>query len=653
MIVVVHIKKFPELITDKYSFISYNASNTLDQLNRIPTLDDHVIIIDEVHNLISMMVTKSKKGPAIYKKLMEAKNATIVALSGTPVINFPFEIAKLANILRGYMEVSIFYVKDVKESYGKIWDLDKISSKLNEIEGISFIGVEQRYLHIYINVTSDKEQHSTIIREILDVADSNGVQLQFIENKKYSLFPDNEDEFRKYFIEETPNGEFLKNHDLLKRRMLGLISYYRGGKPIYYPTLNPIQFIEIPMSDYQFREYEMVRDIEREKEKGSALKKLMQSMGNSKSKGSTEKKANSLFRVFSREFSNFTFPESIERPFLKKFLKSSKKKKNTLTQEEIKLLEKENELQNENKNISKKDKQVIEEALNKLDRAKELYLVDKPNGLQKYSPKMAKILENIQKSTGLVFVYSTFRTLEGIGIFSLVLKANGYTRYKPLSNNNNNNKNNNNNNNNNNKNNNNNNKNNNKKEKLRFAIWSGSESQEEKEDILKKFNNPDNKYGKNIKVLLATAAGAEGIDLKNVRQVHIMEPYWHEVRIDQVIGRANRLNSHIELPLKDRTVDVFRYSSVYSNDQKKIAKEKITTDEYMYDVAKKKLVVTDEIKQITKEISIDCTLNAVDNEKELKCFSFGSGNNDTGLAYKADIVNDFVYGKSELATKTV
>ena len=54
----------------------------------------------------------------------------------------------------------------------------------------------------------------------------------------------------------------------------------------------------------------------------------------------------------------------------------------------------------------------------------------------------------------------------------------------------------------------------------------------------------------NIKVIMITKAGAEGLDLKNVRNVHIMEPYWYETRIQQVIGRAARYNSHIDLPEK-------------------------------------------------------------------------------------------------------
>ena len=50
-----------------------------------------------------------------------------------------------------------------------------------------------------------------------------------------------------------------------------------------------------------------------------------------------------------------------------------------------------------------------------------------------------------------------------------------------------------------------------------------------------------------VKIMMITSSGAEGISLRNVRYVHIMEPYWQPVRIEQVIGRARRICSHNDL----------------------------------------------------------------------------------------------------------
>ena len=62
-----------------------------------------------------------------------------------------------------------------------------------------------------------------------------------------------------------------------------------------------------------------------------------------------------------------------------------------------------------------------------------------------------------------------------------------------------------------------------------------------------------------IKLLFITQAGAEGINLKAVRQVHILEPYWNYIRIEQVFGRANRINSHLQLTPDNRNIEQFLY----------------------------------------------------------------------------------------------
>jgi len=78
---------------------------------------------------------------------------------------------------------------------------------------------------------------------------------------------------------------------------------------------------------------------------------------------------------------------------------------------------------------------------------------------------------------------------------------------------------------------------------------------------------PNNNYGGIIKVFMITSSGAEGITLKNVRFVHITEPYWHPVRMEQVIGRARRICSHDSLDVEDRTVKVFLYLMHFTADQ--------------------------------------------------------------------------------------
>jgi hypothetical protein len=176
------------------------------------------------------------------------------------------------------------------------------------------------------------------------------------------------------------------------------------------------------------------------------------------------------------------------------------------------------------------------------------------------------MLENIQdkEHIGLHLVYSQFRTLEGIGIFKMVLEQNGFAQFKIK-------------------------KNNSgnweldmdeeDRGKPTFALYTGTESAEEKEVIRNIYNSNwdniavsspalyeelkntanNNNVGEIIKVLMITASGSEGINLRNTRYVHIMEPYWHPARLEQVIGRARRICSHKDLPEKLQTVEVFLY----------------------------------------------------------------------------------------------
>ena len=171
---------------------------------------------------------------------------------------------------------------------------------------------------------------------------------------------------------------------------------------------------------------------------------------------------------------------------------------------------------------------------------------------------MKIMLENIQKSPGLVFVYSNFRTLEGVEIFSKILDFNGFSKYGTTNN------------------------------LPKYAIYSGTEDEKDKKETLRLFTSDENKHGKFIKIILATAAGAEGLDLKNIRQIHIMEPYWNQMRIEQVIGRGVRRGSHLALPPNERNVEVYRYFSVFSKQNSMLTKDKLSTDEHIEQISVKK-----------------------------------------------------------------
>ena len=132
-------------------------------------------------------------------------------------------------------------------------------------------------------------------------------------------------------------------------------------------------------------------------------------------------------------------------------------------------------------------------------------------------------------------------------------------------------------------------------------------------------------------------AGSEGISLLNVEQVHILEPYWNEVRIDQLIGRAIRQCSHKDLPMKDRHVDVFRYKAVKLN-------KVITTDEKIEILALNKAKLINNFLILIKQAAIDCELfkNVNMIEEKYQCFKFEEPKlfEKVGPAYNKDFLVD-------------
>jgi hypothetical protein len=113
-----------------------------------------------------------------------------------------------------------------------------------------------------------------------------------------------------------------------------------------------------------------------------------------------------------------------------------------------------------------------------------------------------------------------------------------------------------------------------------------------------------NSAGDDIKVILITKAGSEGLDFKFIRQVHIIEPWYNLSRIEQIIGRAVRNCSHKDLPFEKRNVEIFLYGSILIDEQLEAA------DLYVYRLAEAKAIKIGEITRILKEVSVDCLLNS-------------------------------------------
>lgn len=658
-----------DYISDKYTFVSYNASNVLDQIKKIGSFDNHVVIVDEVHNLISRMVNPgSKTGRALYDMMLNAKNVKYVFLSGTPIINKMYEIGILFNLLRGPVEICTFRITDIAENPNKkttLYTFEESMTKLDQLEYFK-LNYQNRTFEVqfFVSQRNNPDEFDAEVKQLVKISADLGIVTQLHQVKPYTLYPDDvkngETLFNQYFIEQVGRSRYdfkLRNKNLFQRRMLGLVSYIRNVMDDSYPSLSFAEPIFAPMSAYQYHVYTIAREREKQMERTAAR-------GIADHHSRMEKKTS--FSIYTRQICNFVFPEHIiVRPALQQSKKNdddNKKKKsrnnnnksdnsrnnnnnnsrnnnNSNDETEIekinKIVMKDMQqaanidfMHEEDMSTSKKSKMITEKALKELSKKSSTYLSAGAEGLDKYSPKMKAMLEQLNKSKGLVFIYSQFLSREGIEIFSRVLNENGYEFFDLYGYKN--------------------------SKKQRYAIYSGEVEQDDRQKIIETFRSDENKYGDIIKVLLVSSAGAEGIHLQNIREVYIMEPYWNEVRIEQVIGRAVRKNSHASLPPEDRNVTVYRFFTTFTPSQQKamfnLLKENFTTDERIYKIALSKKKLTDEILMTMQEMAVDCTINAHKNQLKFPCFSFGA--NQTGLSYLTDIKEDRLYGE-EIKTKTV
>lgn len=83
-----------------------NLRDEIRKLNMVGNLDDTLLIVDEAHNFFNGITNGSKNYAGLYQLIMDAKNIKLIFLTGSPIINDPFEIALCFNMLQGYYKVS-------------------------------------------------------------------------------------------------------------------------------------------------------------------------------------------------------------------------------------------------------------------------------------------------------------------------------------------------------------------------------------------------------------------------------------------------------------------------------------------------------------------------------------------------------------------
>lgn len=643
-------KQIDDILNQRFTFINYNGISSVNVDKILPPdqphiFDDSVIIIDEAHNLIQRAVNDRVIFRKLYDMIYQAKNSKVVALSGTPVINRPHEIAFLMNLLRGPIERIQIPTKSTS------WDEDLMSRffrSLPDVDTIEYNSVRRTIMltrnppyfesvynekgeRIAVKYNKEFEQEPDIrswVQSWKSRFETQFPTIQLLEPdrmivEQLECLPTEYEQFMATFID----GLNLKNVQLFARRIQGLVSYFKGADERLLPKRldEENSLVKIAMSDTQYLRYLESRfeEIQQESRKSRMRADLNEDFGS--------------FRMVSRLVCNYSIPPE---------LRTSVIETNGTTEE-----------------VDTEKPEILE----KLRQNPEKYLSEE--SLRTYSPKMLAILKEIQKNHGEEgsfknqFVYSQYRSLEGLGVFSAVLEANGFQPYKLI-----------------------------KRQGVweedpsmkpgvpAYAMFLGGTSEkdrQEREFYRQIFNQSySDTFPMSLKesikehrlcIFMASAAGAEGITLANVRNVYIMEPYWNPARIDQVIGRAIRICSHARLPLPDRNVRVQLFMSVFSPEQitsnegpnialirrndmtlKRYEGDEpreafMSSDEFLYEVAYEKSRIIKNISHLLKQAAIDCEIHRKLHAKEkpvIQCMRFDSTSKAEDLAFKPSYLTE-------------
>jgi hypothetical protein len=641
-------KQIDDILDQRFTFINYNGISSANIDKVLPPdnpqmFDDCVIIIDEAHNLVNYAVNDTIRR-RMYDRIYAAKNAKVVALSGTPVINRPNEIAFMMNLLRGPIErVS------VPTKAAGAWDealMTGFFRGVPDVDTIEFNSVKRTIMltrnpPYFESVYSDKGERIAVrynkdfeqdpdmrawVKTWRAKFEQNfgGIELQEPERyvvENLECLPTDYEEFMKTFID----GLSLKNVQLFARRIQGLVSYFKGADERLLPRRvdEESTLTKIFMSGEQYLRYLEARheEIERESRKARMKADLNEELGS--------------FRMGSRLVCNYAIP-----PELRTAIVEGASEETDLDKPEI---------------------------LARIRAAPDKFLSEE--ALEIYSPKMLAILRDLKANVRAgeafrnQFVYSQYRSLEGLGVFAAILDANGFQQYRLL-----------------------------KRQGIweedpamkkgvpAYAMFVGGTSEkdrEERELYRQIFNESySDTFPQSLKdsitehklcVFMASSAGAEGITLANVRNVYIMEPYWNPARTDQVMGRAIRICSHARLPVAERTVKIQLYMSMFSPEQltsnegpnivsirrndmtlKRYEGDEpreafMTSDEFLYEVSYEKNRIIKVISHLLKQAAVDCEIHRKLHAKErpvIQCMRFDTTAKSDDLAFRPNYKSD-------------
>ena len=213
-----------------------------------------------------------------------------------------------------------------------------------------------------------------------------------------------------------------------------------------------------------------------------------------------------------------------------------------------------------------------------------------PSQVGQHAAKFATVIKCIQESTGIVFVYSNY-VRGGALQFAMCLEEHGFdpavgTRllenpsgeYTGSS-------------------------------KGKYAFLTSDMTDKQIAVLIRRLRKPENSTGQDIRVIVGSYIISEGVDFKNVRQVHILDPWYNMSRMEQIIGRGLRTCSHASLPFEEQNCTVYLHTLRYADSTQE------TYDEYIYrNFVENKALAIAKVKRVLAESAVDCTTQISTNQ---------------------------------------
>ena len=547
------------------------------------SLHGATVIVDEVHNLVSQASNGGGRGSALYEAIVGARGCKVVLLSGTPIINAPHELAYIFNMLHGRVRTLAFYEPAVSADAAAalLGAHGGVAAYVHDGDAVRVLPVAEGF-----RWTEGRRAVAVAPGGLAYLANPNDAALlaeltaalgaKRARRLNSDLFPADREAFERAYVRREGAAP-VRNLEGFQSRVSGLISYKppqgredakarEAARKDGFPEVVYEPLVRLPMTDMQYEMYAGARKLEVEKE---LRMRRLRNVGD----GAEE---SGVYRAFSRAVCNWAFAKAGDRLFpsdMRAMMREIDTGEAAAGAEEG--------------NLKRATTDAYKAALARSMAA--LGTAELVTDLAAHSPKMAAIAAAVDKGPGPALVYSEFRAVEGLGIFAKVLEARGYARVAFT------------------------------KAGVRkaaaaaaprgaktFVVFDSTDPGNE--HALRHFNSA----GSPVDVILISKSASEGINLTGVRQVHVMEPYWNEVRVQQVVGRAARTKSHLHLPLKDREVRVYRYVVTLSKPEHRANRTletvdgNLTSDEAVLRIAQEKMRVVDAFLEAVAGAAIDC-----------------------------------------------